>query len=77
MRKNTRKIEATTKLRIQKLNDRKKVHNIKPFIKFKTNSIMIQSEFPSNIVQISHKNLNHLNHLKSKLNLILLYKIFT
>jgi len=56
MRKNTRKIEATTKLRIQKLNDRKEVHNIKPFIKFKMNSITIQSEFPSNIVQISYMN---------------------
>jgi len=54
MRKNTRKIEATTKLRIQKLNDRKEVHNIKLFIKFKTNSITIQSELPSNIVQISN-----------------------
>jgi len=31
MRKNTRKIEATTKLRIQKLNDRKEVHNINEF----------------------------------------------
>ena len=54
MRKNTRKIEATKKLRIQKLNDRKEVHNITLFIKFKTNPITIQSELPSNIVQMSN-----------------------
>jgi len=48
MGKNTRKIEATTKLRIQKLNDRKEVHKYKTFYQ-------IQNEFNYDSVRTSIK----------------------